>query len=101
MPGFHLAAGPWAAAQMESHGSRSLTVPTMDDPAMAGYQLRHVEGRAGDLLICVHSFFDRFCVSVSLRGDILRSLSTRSLISTQGIRSCRTARAVMIAAGPG
>lgn len=32
-----------------------MTVPAMDDPVMAGEQLTHVEGKAGDLLIW-HSF---------------------------------------------
>ena len=49
IPGYHLAAADWAAAQPEDAGG---AVPDMDDPAMAGYELKHVEGRAGDLLIC-------------------------------------------------
>ena len=49
VPGYHLAAADWAAAQPEDAGG---AVPEMDDPTMAGYELKHVEGRAGDLLIC-------------------------------------------------
>ena len=60
IPGYHLAAADWAAAQPEDAGG---AVPDMDDPAMAGYELKHVEGRAGDLLICACATLPRIVTS--------------------------------------